>query len=209
MPVHTVAQGECLLSIAEANGFFWETLWNHPDNEGLKAERKDPAILFPGDKVFVPEKRMKELNEPTNQVHKYRVKNVPAKLKVRFLDDGDKPRANIKYSLMIDGKEFSGVTDGDGAINVSIPPDARKGTLVFEDKAEEYEFALGHLDPVEEISGVQARLAGLGHYTGEATGSIDEKTKEAIKEFQESIGVEPTGELDQKLKNDLKSAYGS
>lgn len=198
-----------MLSIAEASGFFWETLWDHPENEGLKLERKDPAILFPGDKVYIPEKRIKELSEPTNQVHKYRVKNVPAKLKVRFLDDSDKPRANIQYSLMIDGKEFTGSTDGEGAINISIPPDAKKGTLIFKDKDEEYELALGYLDPVEEISGVQARLAGLGHYTGDSTGKVDDKTTEAIKEFQTSLGMEPSGELDEKLKNDLRSAYGS
>lgn len=209
MPIHNVVQGECLLSIAEASGFFWETLWDHPENEGLKLERKDPAILFPGDKVYIPEKRIKELSEPTNQVHKYRVKNVPAKLKVRFLDDSDKPRANIQYSLMIDGKEFTGSTDGEGAINISIPPDAKKGTLIFKDKDEEYELALGYLDPVEEISGVQARLAGLGHYTGDSTGKVDDKTTEAIKEFQTSLGMEPSGELDEKLKNDLRSAYGS
>jgi hypothetical protein len=27
---HQVQQGECLVSIAESYGFFWETLWNLP-----------------------------------------------------------------------------------------------------------------------------------------------------------------------------------
>ena len=197
------------MSIAEANGFFWETLWNHPDNEGLKAKRQDPAVLFPGDKVFVPVKRPKEMNEPTNQVHKYRVKNVPAKLKLRFLDDSGKPRTNLQFVLDVDGKEFTGVTDGEGAINISIPPNAKRGRLVFESENEEYDLPLGHLDPVDEISGIQARLKGLGHYQGETTGTLDEKTQAAIREYQTSAGAEPTGEIDESIKGKLQDAYGS
>ena len=62
MPIHNVTQGDCFLSIAEANGFFWETLWNHPENKTLKAERKDPAVLLPGDKVFVPDNHKKDVS---------------------------------------------------------------------------------------------------------------------------------------------------
>jgi hypothetical protein len=32
MPKHTVAEGECLSSIAHRYGFFWKTLWDHPEN---------------------------------------------------------------------------------------------------------------------------------------------------------------------------------
>jgi N-acetylmuramoyl-L-alanine amidase len=60
MPNHNVVQGDCVLSIAEQYGFFWETVWNHPSNAELKKKREDPAILYPGDVVFVPEKRLKD-----------------------------------------------------------------------------------------------------------------------------------------------------
>lgn len=209
MPQYTAQQGDCVLSIAEDNGFFWETVWNHPQNAALKAERKDPAVLLPGDAVFVPDKRPKEVSGATNQVHKFRVKNSPAKLKIRFLDDSDNPRANLKYTLTIDGKETTGMTDGEGSVNISIPPSADVGKLVFEDVDEEYDLALGSLDPVEEISGIQARLKGLGHYIGSATGELDDDTKAAIAEYQQAIGAEPTGEPTDELKNKLKGAFGS
>ena len=45
----------------------------------LADQHFDPAILLPGDVVFVPEKNPKEVSEPTNQVHKFRMKNAPAK----------------------------------------------------------------------------------------------------------------------------------
>ena len=95
---------------------------------------------------------------------------------MRFLDDSDKPRANMQYVLDIDGKEFTGSTDSDDAINISLPPDAKKGKLVFDTENEEYELLLGHLDPIDEISGIQARLKGLGHYQGDTTGTLDDKT---------------------------------
>lgn len=209
MPSHKVAQGDCLLSIAEKNGFFWETLWEHPNNAELKKKRDNPAILLPGDVVFVPEKQIKEVSEPTNQVHKFKVKNSPAKLNLRFLDDSDKPRANLKYVLSIDGQEFTGVTDGQGAIKVSIPPQAKSGKLIFEEENEEYDLFLGFLDPIDKITGIQARLKGLGFYKAETSGKMDEKTKEAIREYQITLGLEPTGELDDELRNKIKNAYGS
>lgn len=209
MKTHTVIQGDCILSIAEQYGFFWETIWNHPKNAKLKKERLDPAVLYPGDEVFVPEKQLKEVSEPTNQVHKFRVKNVPAKLRIRFLDDSDNPRANLKYVLEIDGQKFTGVTDSEGAISVSIPPDAKTGKLIFESEDEEYDLLLGHLDPVDELTGIQSRLKGLGFYKGDTTGNMDEKTRNAIREFQETLGAEPTGEVDDALRNKLKGDYGS
>jgi hypothetical protein len=48
MPLHDVAQGDCLLSIAEQYGFFWETLWEHPRNAELKQTRKRPCNSLSG-----------------------------------------------------------------------------------------------------------------------------------------------------------------
>ncbi|MFH1075402.1 MAG: hypothetical protein V1753_00935 [Pseudomonadota bacterium] len=54
MPDYIVKQGDCIESIAFKHGLFWETVWNHPNNQQLKQERKNPNILLAGDKVFVP-----------------------------------------------------------------------------------------------------------------------------------------------------------
>ncbi len=211
MANHNVVQGDCFLSIAENYGFFWETLWNHPNNAALKQKRKDPAIIYPGDVVFVPEKRIKEVSEPTNQVHKFKMKNVPAKFHIRLLDDDDSPRANLNYVLEIDGQEFTGTTDGNGAISISIPPKAKNGKLVLTDEGEEeeYDLYLGQLDPIEEISGVQARLKGLGYYNGESSQAINPETEQALKDFQEANNLEPTGQLDDALRSKIESIYGS
>jgi peptidoglycan hydrolase-like protein with peptidoglycan-binding domain len=47
---------------------------------------------------------------------------------------------------------------------------------------------------VEEI---QVILAGLGYDTGNTDGVIGQKTRDAIKEFQESVGLKSTGYMDK------------
>ena len=42
MPDYTVGNCDSIPSIAKDKGFFWKTIWNHPNNAMLKALRKDP-----------------------------------------------------------------------------------------------------------------------------------------------------------------------
>lgn len=209
---HTVKQGECINSIAYEYGFFPDTIWNHPQNKELKEKRKDPNVLFPGDVVFVPDKRVKEVNKATDQQHRFRMKNVPAKFTVRLVNDDDSPRGGVKYLLTVDGEEFEGQSTSGGEISVSVPPGAKTGKLELTDKngeEEEYDIALGYLDPIEEMSGVQGRLRGLGYYYGDISGENSDELGDAIREFQEDNGMEVTGEVDDALRSQLQSDFGS
>lgn len=67
MPEYAVKQGDCMESIAQKFGLFWEKIWNHPKNVKLNEQRKDPNVLYPGDVVFVPEKEDKEESGATEQ----------------------------------------------------------------------------------------------------------------------------------------------
>ncbi len=88
---HTIGQGECIDSIAMRHGFFPETLWNHGANAKLKELRKDPNVLYPGDKLFIPDLRIREVEKATEQRHRFRRKGVPAKLHLRFLKPKEPP----------------------------------------------------------------------------------------------------------------------
>lgn len=200
---HRVQQGECLTSIAEQYGFYWQTLWNAPENARLREMGRHPNVLHPGDEVVIPDKRMTSYMRPTGARHSWKVKGVPAKLRMRFMWE-DEPRANERYTLRVDGKVSHGSTDGDGWVEVSIPPDTRsaKLTLGEGDREEDYELALGHLDPVQELTGVQARLTNLGFPTP-ITGALDEPTREALRRFQRRQGMEPTGEIDNVTRSRL------
>jgi N-acetylmuramoyl-L-alanine amidase len=204
---HQVQQGECLVSIAESYGFFWETLWNLPENKAIRDARRDPTVLLPGDVVTIPEKTVKEYVRPTGARHTFRVKNVPAKLNLRLHDEGGEPRANLAYVITIDGVETRGSTDGDGAVHVSIPPQARHGTLVLVESGESFELNLGNLDPVDTPRGAQARLRQLGAYFGVVDGTMNEEFGRALRAFQSSRGLVPTGELDASTQASLRETF--
>jgi hypothetical protein len=64
-------------------------------------------------------------------------------------------RTNEPYTLEIDGNLVNGTTDEHGRIEEPIPPDARRGVLLVGEPPDEHILNLGHIDPIEEISGVQ------------------------------------------------------
>lgn len=209
MPInHQVKQGDCISSIAFENGFFPDTIWNHPSNAELKKKREDPNVLMPGDMVFVPDKRPKEVSEPTNQVHKFKCKNTPEKFKLQLLIGGE-PRVGEEYELEIEDLKFSGKTDGQGRISQSIPPNAKKGRLLLAKGAEVYQLQIGNLNPSGEITGAQGRLWNLGFYFGAIDGKMSDELEEAILEFQFSRNIEPDGELNSATKDALEQAHGA
>lgn len=212
MPVHKVEIGDCMSSIAEKYGFFWQSLWDLPENSKLKNKREDPNVLLPGeDEVFIPEKRIKEVSKPTNEVHKFRCKTTPAKLRVQFMEDGQ-PRANVVYVLKVDGKVVSkpgAKTTSSGIIECSISPLAEQGVLTLGegDEKVEYTLRLGYLNPETELTGVKQRLRNLGFYQGTINKELTDETKDAIRAFQASQKLEPTGVADQATADKLRDIH--
>ncbi len=207
---YVVKQGECIESIALAHGYLPDTLWNHPDNAQLKRERKDPSLLLPGDRVQVPDPRPKQEPGADGRKHRFHRKGLPSKLRVRILRDGE-PRKNEPYTLNIDGRLSQGSTDGDGVVEVPVPPNAQRGTLVVgqdEQDQQTFELRLSGLDPVESLTGVQQRLENLG-YPCPASGALDEPTRAALGDFQRACDLEATGEPDQKTRDKLAAEHGS
>lgn len=206
---YVVNQGDCIESIAYGKGFFWETLWNDSNNAELKKARKDPFVLLPGDQLHIPELRKRFEDGPTEQRHRFRRKGMPAKFRIVLLEE-DQPRANIPYILNIDGDITKGTTDGEGKIERSIPPNARRGKLTVGEgaKQQEYVLNLGWTDPIDEVTGLQSRLANLGFYDGPVNGELSPATYSALRLFQEKNDLEPTGEADEATREKLKEAHG-
>lgn len=208
---YVVEQGECISSIAFENGFKWETLWNDPGNAALKSARKDPNVLLPGDKVHIPEVRVRTESCATDSKHQFVRAAATEVFRVVLLDKDGKPRKSLPYSLRIEGQPpKAGKTDGSGAIEETIAPNAREGELfVFEDDlVEHYALQLGGIDPPNAISGVQARLNNLGFSCGEVDGQMGPLTAAAIGKFQASQNLTVTGDLDESTRNALVSKHG-
>lgn len=203
MATHKIKQGDCISSIADKNGLFWNTIWNHPDNARLKQERKDPNALLPGDEVFIPEKEIKSFSGGTETKHCFRQLGVPAKMKLRFLIN-DEPRANTKYRLYVDNVLLKeGSTDGDGYIDESIMPNAKEGKIVIiddENNQEHYPFKFGSLDPLDTEEGIKKRLFNLGYDISDLPN--------AIGEFQQKYKLEVTQTIDDATKSKLNEVFG-
>ena len=62
---YTVKQGDHLSSIANAFKFStYQTIWDHPHNAALKAQRVNPNVLYPGDVLYIPDKDTNEYPGP-------------------------------------------------------------------------------------------------------------------------------------------------
>ena len=207
----TAGPDDCITSLSEAHGFFWKTVWDDSKNSDLKEKRKNPNVLMEGDSVYIPKRRLKEVDAATEQRHKFVLKGVPAIARFRFLKEG-KPQANVNYVLNVDGDLTRGKTDGDGMVVVSIPPSARSASILLGDppKARKYNIALGKMDPVGTDSGVRKRLEALGFNPGSADEDTDGgKLKQAIVQFQGSQKLKQTGDMDDAFRDKLLKAFGS
>lgn len=206
MSTITVSLGDSISSIAKENGFFWETIWNHGSNAALKAKRKDPNVLFPGDEVFVPELEIKEEPRPVDARHPFKLKGEQVKFKLKLLMLGE-PRSGEAYTLIIDGVPYRGTTDGNGQLEHVVPANAKGGKLVLRSGKESYPVLIGHLNPIDEISGVQQRLNNLGFNCGPEDGSISDTLTAAVAAFQKKNKLDPTGQIDAIFKAKLAVAH--
>ena len=219
-----VGSDDSILSIAKANGFWWSTVWNHPNNAALKAQRKDPEVLQEGDKVYVPKAEPKKVAKPNEATHKFKLLGEQAKFKIQLMMM-DEARANEDYVLVIDGVIKTGKTDGNGMIETDIPNDAKGGELKLQGGKEVYPVSIGRLDPADSPDGVRQRLSSLGfddvpddddddddddsHSGGDSAPAApdDGMPHGALKAFQTKYNLTVSGELDDATKAKLKELH--
>ena len=209
--IYVVKSGDCMASIAVEHNFLWETLWNLAENAALKESRQDPYVLLPGDQVFIPDLRLKEVPRATDAKHTFTKRGVRERLRIVITDEHDQPIAGQRYVLEVDRHlRFEGETKGDGSIEQPIPPNAWKGRLsVGEgDEQREYFVSLGRIDPVEEVSGAQGRLLNLGYYDGPVDGRSNAQLTSALLFFQDKYRLAPSGENDDATQAKLKELFG-
>lgn len=213
---HIVSQGEHVASIADSYGFAdYLTIWNHANNATLKSKRQNPNVLYPGDRLFIPDRTPGEYSRATDQRHRFKVKGKPLKLRLTLQDHYEKPIANTACVLTIDTESHQLTTDGNGKIELTIPPSASQSALLIQGDGEETPYAgvtipikIGHLDPVEEISGQQGRLSSLGYFWGVIDGEDSPDFRSAVEEFQCENGLTVDGVCGPNTQAKLKQVYG-
>ncbi len=207
MPIrHTIAPGDTTIGLSEKHGLFAGTIWDDPANAELKQKRKDMNVLMPGDVLVIPDKRIKEVSKASDQKYKFKRKGIPAKFRMQVFEC-ETPRANQQYRLIVDGVRLGGKTDGNGVLETYISPVARHGELIVGPDEFRLEIDFGHLDPIDEISGVQMRLNNLGYGCGEPNGEMNDQLRAALREFQQRFQLPATGELNDQTRKKLEQVH--
>lgn len=212
---YTVKQGDHVPGIAWRSGFSdYLLLWNHPNNAELKKKRQNPNVLFPGDSLYIPDRVEGESSCPTDKKHPFVLKRKPLKLHLTLRDQYEMPIANAPCVLIVDSDSRQLTSDGDGKLELEIPPSAGESRLVIQDTEQtpyggiSIPIKIGHLDPVDEISGQQARLSSLGYFMGDVDGNDGPDFQAAVEEFQCEHSLTVDGICGPNTKAKLKEVYG-
>lgn len=206
MPETVIVQvGDSIPSLAVDYGFFWRTIWEFGQNAQLKALRKNPNVLLPGDEVQIPDKQERHTNKPVDAMHKFKRKGEPAVIRLQFKEE-DEPLANEPYVINFDSGRImkNGTLDADGILEQVIPGNAKTAEVSLRNGKIKQTFNIGHLNPVDEIIGVQQRLNNLGCGPCPEDNQLSEQLADAIKRFQARNNLDQTGQVDAALKAKLQ-----
>jgi hypothetical protein len=211
---YTVQQGDHLSKIAKDNGFTdYTVIWDHPNNSDLKKLRQNPNILLPGDEVFIPDMEQKQESGATDKKHTFTVDKKTLKLRLVLEDIYEKPIVGAQCALRVEDQISQLTTDGNGKLEQEIPLDATDAYLVI--RGDQTPFAndtiyikIGHLDPLDEISGQVARLNNLGYSAGALDGSDTEAFNSAVEEFQCDNNLAVDGICGPNTQSKLKQVHG-
>ena len=215
MPTYIIEPGDCLSALAKRFGLAsWKDIYYHPENARFRQLRTNPNIVCGGDCVYIPDVEPKEARCATESRHRFRIRRERTLIRLRLKDAQGEPLANCRYVLSIDGRDVEGSTSADGTLEQVIPADARDGLLrvaVSKDAPcvhARWRLCLGRLDPVEKLTGVQARLANLGYSCGAVDGCMGQLTEEATRCFQQDNGLTVDGDPGPQTQAALERLHG-
>lgn len=217
--IHTVIPGDHMSSIAEQYGFTkYETIWNHPENAGLKSLRKNPNVLNPGDQVYIPDREIKTLDRPVDALHSFTRATEDLKLRIVLNRMYNKPYASTPCTLLVGLDKTDLTTDGNAQIEQTIKRQVVDASVKVDDQIQvggetvpierEVDFKIGFLDPVTEVSGQVARLANLGYYRGPDSPVDADEFLSAVEEFQCENRLAVDGQCGPLTQAKLLSVHG-
>lgn len=158
----TVAQGDCVDSLALQEGTTVARIWDLPANADLKALRTDPNVLLPGDALTIPDNTAEQhLDKETRRRHTFRLLPRTRELRITTLRGGRALEA-LDYTVEVDDATVPSRLEG-ATIVCTISMDAKRAVVRIVDGGE-YDIDLGHLDPLDTPSGEERRLRDLGYF---------------------------------------------
>lgn len=195
MFTHIVARGECLASIAARYQMAWRTIYEAPENEAVRKKRPNPNVLYPGDQVAIPENRRDAARVETGHRHRFQIATQQWVLRLSIRDDQMSSLEGVPFRLTLpDGRALEGETSAGGIIEARVTAETRSAVLTI--MGRDYRLAIGDLDPIERVTGIQQRLRRLGYDPGPVDGVVGRCTISAVRTFKARQGLDETGVID-------------
>lgn len=210
---YTVQQGDYLAGLAKQFGLPTSVIWNHPNNADLKQKRPDPNVLFPGDHLYIPDLTTGEQSCSTDKLHKFETPNSKLCLRLTLEDQYHQPIANADCVLGVDGDFQKLKTDGKGKVEQIIPLGVQDGFVTIREPKillgdVQIPLKIGHLDPIDEVSGQTARLNNLGYFAGDPEKPDPDTFRSAVEEFQCDSELKVDGICGPNTQAKLKQVHG-
>jgi len=213
---YTVVQGDTLSRIAKNHGFAnYKAIYEHESNTDFRAKRDNPNIIFPGDIITIPDPKPVFKSLTSAKINVFKIKKHAEYFRADFKDSEGNSWSGKRVILSLDGVETESFVNDDGTIEIELAensPETGTLSLYFDDESQEpseiFEVSLGHLDPVDTETGIQARCRLLGFDCGEVDGDIAEKSTAGIKGFQAEYGLIIDGNAAAITQAKLKEIYG-
>jgi hypothetical protein len=145
----------------------------------------------------------------------YSIETESEGLRLRLCNYDLVPYAKRPFAFCLEGfPEVRGETDEEGFIVIDSPPSGAHGYVEvspedeFPEDTIRWEIDLGHvISPVTPL-GASIRLRNLGYWNGEPTDEMTDELSAGITYFQtDHDGLEPTGKLDEKTCNLLRTLH--
>ena len=97
---HKVKQGEYLASIAANHGISPQAVWADPANAKLQQKRENPDVLYPGDRIAIPDKSARTESGATENRHRFRFLGRRVMLRIVVEDSNAEPMADTDCTLV-------------------------------------------------------------------------------------------------------------
>lgn len=177
MQPYVIKQGDYLARLAYVFGFDANQVWNDPANDDLRKLRPDPNMLCPTDILYIPNQAAATPPMPslaTGQTNNF-VSDAPTvKISIKFSNPS---RASQAFTISELDSLTGLTTDSGGAASFSVPVSLEVFTVVFTNDGASFQCKVGHIDPIDTLSGVVQRLQNLGYLDPSASyglATIDE-----------------------------------
>lgn len=206
---YVVRPGDYIDKLAHRHGFDADAVWNDDSNAELRETRSDPRVLSPGDLLHIPDPADATGSDLTTGSTNEFTSNPPTVPVALSLEHDEQPVANTECVIHGLPTTLKVTTDGNGSVRFDVPVTTESVTLIVPTLGIARKIKVGHIDPVNERSGIVERLRNMGYLSPETEETdLALALTSAVRDFQTDSGLPETGDADDATVQQIAKKYG-